>query len=84
MTYLLSIDKFLALNGRKKEESFIARFGENRCKISGIMAASSKRSVDVSDLLPKKKQTKCICYQEYRNEYGKELHKKLQFFWHMI
>ena len=36
------------------------------------MAASSKRSEDVSDLSPKKKPTKHICYQEYRNEYGKE------------
>ena len=79
MTYLVSIDKFSALIGRRKQ-SFFARFGENRCKISGIMAASSKRSIDVSDLSPKKKPDKRNRYQEYRDEYGEVLHKKLQFF----
>ena len=64
--------------------SFIARFGENRCKISAIMAASSKWSTDVSDISPKKKPTKCIHYQEHRDVYGEELHKKLQFFWHTM
>ena len=48
------------------------------------MAASSKRSADVSDLSPKKKPTKSIHYQEYRDEYGEELHKKLQFFWDIM
>ena len=79
--YLVLIDKFSALIGRKKDVSFIARFAKNRCKISGIMTASSKGSADASDLSPKKKLTKCIRYQEYRYEYGKELHRKLQFFW---
>ena len=75
--YLVSIDKFAVLIDRRKEVSVITRFVENRCKISGIMAAFSKRSVDVSDLSPKKKPTKRIHYQEYRYEYGEELHKKL-------
>ena len=78
--YLVSIDKFWALTGRRKEASFIARFGENRCKICRIVAASSKQSADVSDLSPKKKPAKCIRYEKYRYEYGKEFHKKLQFF----
>ena len=82
--YHALIDNFSALIGRRKEVSFIARFGENRCKISGIMAASLKRSADVSDVSPKKKPTKHIRYQEYCYEYGEELHKKLQFFWHTI
>ena len=76
-TYFVSIDKFSALIGRRKEESLIARFGENRCKISGIMAASSKGSADASDLSRKKKPAKHIRYQKYRNEYDKELHKEI-------
>ena len=39
---------------------------------------------NMSDLSPKKKPTKHILYQEYRYEYGEELHKKMQFFWHTI
>ena len=66
--YLVSIDKFLALIGRREEESFITKFGEDRCKVSEIMVAYSKPSAGVSDLLQKKKPTKRICYQEYRDE----------------